>query len=111
MLPWAKVDVSNRGNFATNRPNQTRRFQDFQFGILGHGLYLVWGQFLGAYLRQFRHGHECGRILRGGGKMLAWVSVETELMEPSELGGYMRRSVSNYALCPETAPGLMFWFN
>jgi ubiquinone/menaquinone biosynthesis C-methylase UbiE len=27
---------------------------------------------------------ECARILRAGGKMLAWVTVETELMEPRE---------------------------
>jgi ubiquinone/menaquinone biosynthesis C-methylase UbiE len=27
---------------------------------------------------------ECYRILHGGGKMLAWVTVETELMEPRE---------------------------
>ena len=27
---------------------------------------------------------ECSRILRGGGKMLAWVTIETELMEPQE---------------------------
>jgi ubiquinone/menaquinone biosynthesis C-methylase UbiE len=29
---------------------------------------------------------ECYRILRPGGQMLAWVTVQTELMEPSEAG-------------------------
>src|SRR5260370_20761492 len=38
-----------------------------------------------AYVRNLELGiRECCRTLRGGGKMLAWVTVETELMEPRE---------------------------
>ena len=45
----------------------------------------VWCRDMLVHVRDVASGiRECGRVLRDRGKMLAWVTVETELMEPRE---------------------------
>jgi len=51
---------------------------------------------------------KCCRTLRGGGKMLAWVTVETELMEPGRQSGCMPSWNRARKCIPAATRGVVF---
>ncbi len=93
---WLESAVSNQ------EPNPRVQFLQAsieQLPIRTESVDFIWCRDMLVHVRNLASAiGECWRILRPGGKMLAWVTFETELMEPREAS----RLYQDLAIAPES---------
>lgn len=84
-LESSRCDGRDRFEFPPASPEFPRAALYYTFPITVASVDFVWRRDMLVHIRDLASAiGECYRILHGGGKMLAWVTVETRLMEPRE---------------------------